>query len=478
METCNMSGEKGRGIVIYIKSNIKYSLVPMNSNFEESLALDISTPGSPQHLLLVVIYRSPNSTEENNLELLTILNQVPYNNYTTLIVGDFNMPKINWNTWTTPTSAESKEYKLIEHLRDKFLSQLVCKPTRFRGMDIPSILDLVITNKEELVKNIEHHAGIGKSDHCVLEISVEGSSTNTNRSNKDFRNYNKGNYERLQNLLNRDWEGELQDLQSIEEKWNFFLSKYNEAVDRCTPKGTNRKFYKTALDPKVRKKIKEKNRLHHEFLRTKDENTMRKYRSISNQVRTLTRKAERNKEKKIAKDSKKNPKKFWKHVNGKLKHKSNIPDLKKDDGTFTADDKEKAIELGKFFTSVFTDEPTDPIAPIPAHCDVTLSAILLSPEMVKEELTKLDSTKSCGPDSIHPRILKETASVLSLPLSLIFNASLDQGTLPSDWKTAHIAAIHKKGNKASTENYRPVSLTSIVCKYGTYHTLPHDEAHD
>jgi hypothetical protein len=143
--------------------------------------------------MLIVVSRSPNSTEENNSKLLNILSNLPYNSHTALIVGDFNMPKINWETWSTPTSAESKEHKLIESLRDNFLILLVWKPTRFHGSDIPSILDLVVTNKEEVVKSIDYQSGIGKSDHCVLEINIECTIPDSSRS-KEYRNYNKGNY--------------------------------------------------------------------------------------------------------------------------------------------------------------------------------------------------------------------------------------------------------------------------------------------
>ena len=62
------------------------------------------------------------------------------------------------------------------------------------------------------------------------------------------------------------------------------------------------------------------------------------------------------------------------------------------------------------------------------------------------------------------RILKEMATSLSLPLTILFKASLDNGTIPTDWKTAKISAIYKKGNKKYARNYRPVSLTSITCK--------------
>ena len=47
---------------------------------------------------------------------------------------------------------------------------------------------------------------------------------------------------------------------------------------------------------------------------------------------------------------------------------------------------------------------------------------------------------------------------------MIFQQSYEEGTVPSDWLTARISAIYKKGDKANPSNYRPVSLTCITCK--------------
>jgi hypothetical protein len=49
-------------------------------------------------------------------------------------------------------------------------------------------------------------------------------------------------------------------------------------------------------------------------------------------------------------------------------------------------------------------------------------------------------------------------------LQLFFQASINQGILLTDWKTANVVPISKKGNKSKAENYRPVSLTLAVCK--------------
>ena len=68
-------------------------------------------------------------------------------------------------------------------------------------------------------------------------------------------------------------------------------------------------------------------------------------------------------------------------------------------------------------------------------------------------------------DDIPPILLVETAEALALPISMIFKKSLEEGCIPDDWRKAKVAPIYKnKGNRSSTNNYRPVSLTSVVCK--------------
>ena len=69
-----------------------------------------------------------------------------------------------------------------------------------------------------------------------------------------------------------------------------------------------------------------------------------------------------------------------------------------------------------------------------------------------------------GPDNIHPRVLKEAAEVLSTPLASIFTKSFRAGLVPGLWKLGRVAALHKKGDRKLPNNYRPVSLTCILCK--------------
>ena len=79
-------------------------------------------------------------------------------------------------------------------------------------------------------------------------------------------------------------------------------------------------------------------------------------------------------------------------------------------------------------------------------------------------LQKLDPHKASGPDNIPARLLKELADSLGPALAILYQASVDTGTVPDIWKSATVAPIFKKGDRNKPSNYRPISLTVICCK--------------
>ena len=84
--------------------------------------------------------------------------------------------------------------------------------------------------------------------------------------------------------------------------------------------------------------------------------------------------------------------------------------------------------------------------------------------MMRDALLSLKTSKSPGPDELHPMVLKELANELAYPFKLLFDKTMNNATLPSAWKQAEVKPIFKKGDKSTPGNYRPVSLTSVVCK--------------
>ena len=121
--------------------------------------------------------------------------------------------------------------------------------------------------------------------------------------------------------------------------------------------------------------------------------------------------------------------------------------------------------LNKFFTSVFTQEDQERLPAFEKRpCSSELTHLNITSEDVKQLFGKLKTSKSPGPDDLHPRVLVELTDQLIEPLKTIFCRSLIEGRLPQDWKDGNITPIFKKGKRHIPGNYRPVSLTSIPCK--------------
>ena len=130
------------------------------------------------------------------------------------------------------------------------------------------------------------------------------------------------------------------------------------------------------------------------------------------------------------------------------------------------EDTEKANILNKYFISVLTEEP-DILNSLPDVPDANPQHILedftITSDIVRKKLLRLKANRASGPDLISVNVLRYCPN-FALPLTLIFNNSVQTGTLPQDWRDAHVSPIHKKGSRSKSGNYRPVSLTSQIVK--------------
>ena len=106
-----------------------------------------------------------------------------------------------------------------------------------------------------------------------------------------------------------------------------------------------------------------------------------------------------------------------------------------------------------------------------------INPILVETNGVLELLLSLNIHKACGPDEIPSHLLKEACKEIAPSLSFIFQASLQQCTVPLDWKRTNIVPLFKKGDRSTPSNYRPVSLTCICSKLLEHIVYSHIHAH-
>ena len=355
--------------------------------------------------VLGICCRSPNNTNTSDEALFSQIAAFAKNtNQKLAIIGDFNLPKIDWNRRYTTESTASLTSKFLDIINENFLEQLISEPTRMRGSDTPSILGLLLVSDGDLVSDIKQLSPIGKLDHSVIVFSLE-----------------------TEVLRTRVAPANIELIKAKQKAWRDYKSN-RQSNDR-------EKTFK---------------RLH-------------------NRVRKATRREGKLRERKLAFSLKENPKSFWKYVNNKRKNKgwvSSLYDPVKQ--KLVHDPTDKANFLNSQFSSVFTQktENEDHFSrevPIQGISEL-IRPIEIKHSDVLKKLRELNPSKSTGPDNLHPKLLKELATVITEPLVYIYRKSLELGELPAIWKKAIVVPIYKGGKREDPWNHRPISFTCITCK--------------
>ena len=472
-----------RGTCLYIKSDLNASAVHNSATdtFKDSLWVNIKDRNS-RNLLIGTIYRSGSPEKATSLDkaLHSMIRTMStdHNYHEVVIMGDFNHKDITWcdesNNITTTNPIDAN---FVECLDDSYLHQMVQENTRYPTQENqkPSLLDLVLTNDQSLISEIEYDPHIGGSDHIALNFSIITSlSPEEEVHNTQVKyQYYKADIDKMNQLFDINWEEALHGL-AIEDAYTLFVDKYKDVVNKCVPQFKNKEdsFRVNKLPNKpvwmkasTEKLVKDKQHTWVKFLNTKSPQHYELYRQARNKVSHAVNYDRWHYEKGIAREIRDNLKAFWKYVNKSRKNKRQIPNLIRKNGTLTKTDCEKANALNEQFCSVYTSEDLDNIPDFPERkIRRPLAEIIITPEVILKKLKDLKVDKSCGPDEVHPFIMKNCAQILVKPLTIIFQTSLQQGTLPSIWKHGRISPLFKKGKRNIPANYRPVTLTSIICK--------------
>ena len=472
----NVEKEGGRGQLLFADKKLNAEEIKINSTAEEVLAIKIDTEKG-NSLIVALMYRSPSSTSENNKKIRQAIEEITNMDGSDIIImGDFNYKEINWER---EKGMGKEQDKFIACIQQSLLTQHVKDVTRFRGNDKPSRVDLVLTSDEDMLGEIEIQSPLGKSDHSVLVFNAGLTITRTIK-HETKKMYRKANIKGMKEDMGEpDWEEILNpNGKSMGDIVKEFNVRFNETMDRHIPTCTidNSKGMRPPLDEKMRELIKQKDKASRKVTDSKKtgsryevEQAQNNYKKIRNQVRGYSRYRRKEFEKKIAMKAKDNIKEIFSYMNSKSKTRGKIGkiciDPADEKSPKTDDDERKAEIFSKFFISVQTVEPEGELPTMEQkHIKVPMEDLEVIEENVKELLENLKTDKAAGPDGFSPRILKPLAKEISKPLAIICRESIKRGEVPKDWKIQWITVIYKQGCKALAENYRPVSLTSILSK--------------
>ena len=116
--------------------------------------------------------------------------------------------------------------------------------------------------------------------------------------------------------------------------------------------------------------------------------------------------------------------------------------------------------------SVFSDPESNQkiVPPADNQLPSELETISFNCDDIIAAIKEIDVNAASCPDDIPAKVLNKCAEELAHPISMIWNKSFEEGSIPDVLKLQFINPIFKKGDKTKAENYRPISLTSQVIK--------------
>ena len=373
------------------------------------------------------------------------------------ILGDFNMPQINWSTLTASSSYKHAQY-FLDFCLSNNLDQYVTESTHSSG----STLDLVFANPlaSNHIINCEVLAPVSSTcDHNLISLTCTIAPESSFKLKRQFLCYNRGNYDAINQCLSVvDWDALFVAHNfCVQSVYDEFLSILHDLFEKFIPRrscSSNR-----STNTKLKKLAREKSALYKEC--KKDNSLKEKYKNLSKRYEKEVHAYHENIESNLCNSS--NISSFYKYANSKLRMHSSIPVITSDDGTLHKTNMEKANHFNEVFQSVFTRDNGVPLS-IPSKSEVLMDKIVISEEMLLRVIHNMDPKTSLTPDDLPAKVIKMIAPQIKHFLKRFFQLSLDTGVLPQQWKKAVVSPIHKKSSKNIAKNYRPISLTSCICR--------------
>ena len=450
------------GVAIYVENNITVSSIErFASDLAEGIKLSLRTANDT--VTVCCCYRSGNNGDDSNSALLEWITPSTENAW--ICAGDFNFPKIQWDSDSLDTGATQVDGDFLDFVITNNLTQMVNFPTRTVPGQRPAILDIVLISEHMHGYNLTSVPPLGKADHSGLlwetTHHMTGEKPQTERAQTPIKlNFFKADYHSINSELSKiNWDDIFLASTDIEHDWASFKLNIESLISKYVPTSKHSRRNTPSLPKHILNEIRLKRTLWRHYTKTRQEQARTAFQAQRNKVVDLLRTFRKQKLEELVGDLKKNPKRFFSFLKSKQNIDAKAVSLADPQGGKTLDGKNVPGEFARQFNSVFHALSTKvqvegPMWPTIIPTSQTLTA-----------LNSLDPNKACGPDRITNKFLRECAQTLAKPLAKLFSKSFSQGEIPLEWKQANITPIYKgKGSRLAAVNYRPVSLLCSISK--------------
>lgn len=479
--------QAGGGVFIAVKDCIFAQEMPELKSNCEDLWIKLDLVGN-KSLAIGAYYKPHELDTESFCEFQNSLEKARKKFTNIWVAGDFNLPKMDWDTMSPSSDCRNQTFyrEVLDTLNDTNLTQMVNLPTRD-----DNILDLFLTTNPTLVNQVNILPGI--SDHNIVEVRVNTSARVRYQKPRKIHLYKKANWDEIKRSItdyhNDMLENNKYSVLNIEELWEDFANMLHRLTDKYVP--TKMSSVRDSLpwvNQSLKKIFRKRDRAYKKSRKTGKSSDKKKFLDLKHTVRKMVKEAHQkyledilnlNNTDANPSNCKPNTKKLYSLIKHSKQDSASLPPLKAQN-KFHYDDTSKATVLNQQFQSVFSSKSPLSLASL---CKMKLldasdkpglnesgqhipkmPDIKVSSNGIEKLLAKLDPHKASGPDQIKPLLLKTLSKELAPILEVIFQKSLDAGSIPTPWKSANVAPIFKKGDRSCPVNYRPISLTCVLCK--------------
>ncbi|CAC5405349.1 unnamed protein product [Mytilus coruscus] len=352
--------------------------------------------------------------------------------------GDLNLPDIDWTSNSVSGNKYSTQInnRFVDMVNNCCLDQVVTFPTRGSAT-----LDIFLTNRPSLVNRCEPIPGIG--DHDIVFIDSNTIAMHPKPTQRKIYIWKRADIEKMKSEaleLSKIFHGLYNAQSSISEMWEFIKSGLKNIQDKNVPsKMSSTRFHQPWINGTIKRIKRRKKKAFKKARTTKSTKDLKRYKTIKKSSQKECKKAYSTYIRDIiSPEQKSSPKKFWSFIKNKRCENGGVAPLRNTDGLTYSDNKMKANILNNQFSSVFnSNEDKTTIKKMKTNPYPHMENITIWENGIHKLLSNLNIHKASGPDEISTRLLKSIAPEISPILTTFFQASVDQGTLPSDWKNAN-----------------------------------------